>query len=98
MLRGNLLLPKCRLVFDTATITMAVVVFLVNFVLDIVWAKYTINIQARNPHWAGLWAVGIIAFSGSSVLLYVSQPWLLVPAALGAYVGTVWTVQMEEIK
>lgn len=79
-------------------LTMAVAVFVVNFALDIVWAKYTMNIQARNPHWAGLWAVGIIAFSGGSVLLYTSQPLLLLPAALGAYVGTVWTVQMDNIK
>lgn len=76
---------------------MWLLVFFINALLDVVYAQYTIQVQARNAHQAGLYAFGIIVFGGVSILSYTQQPWLLIPAAIGAYVGT-WVTIYVNIK
>lgn len=73
-------------------------IFILNLLLDIVYAKYTIEVQARRAGQAGLWASGIILTGGISILLYTQTPILLIPAALGALVGTYFTVKHERDK
>ncbi len=65
-----------------------VVVFLAVAALDFVWAFYT---RACANGWAGigaLMAALIIVLSGSAQIGYTHDPLLLIPAALGAFVGT----------
>ena len=63
-------------------------VFAVMVLLDWLWADYTASIARERPHRAAGMAVGIILFSGFVTTSYVHDPWLLIPAGLGAYAGT----------
>lgn len=66
----------------------AFIVFLSMFALDFVWAFYTKAIQRHAPMASALWAVAILAFNGVAQIGYINDPWLLVPAAVGAFGGT----------
>jgi hypothetical protein len=59
------------------------------------WARYTyaINSKARLP--AGLYSAAVIALGGFSIISYTENHWMLMPAAAGAFVGTVLAVHME---
>lgn len=71
----------------------AFIIFLVNAMLDIVWARYTITIGQRRAIASANWAVAIILIGGVSILIYTHDPFLLFPAAAGAWVGTWITVE-----
>lgn len=66
----------------------SVVVFVSMAAGDFAWTKYMLHAAAKNPHRAALWNAVIIAFGAISVVSYTSNHWLLIPAMLGAYVGT----------
>lgn len=63
-------------------------VFLALFALDFVWAKYTHALAAHQAIPASAYASGIILLNGVAVIGYTSDPWLLLPAILGAFAGT----------
>lgn len=63
--------------------------------LDIVWAKYTYALTARAPWRAGIFASSIFILNGTVTIGFVSDPWLLIPAALGAFAGTAIAVRMS---
>lgn len=67
---------------------MWLLIFLLNATLDIIWARYTMAVQARQPAISGVWAALIIIVGGISVLSYVNDPILLIPASVGAFMGT----------
>lgn len=56
--------------------------------LDYVWALYTYAIGNKNPWLSGCYAGGIILLSGIATVGYVSDTRMMVPAMLGAFVGT----------
>lgn len=66
----------------------AIAVFAAMAALDYVWAYYTRAIQAHAALSAASWAVGITVLSGIAQFGYIHNPWLLIPAAAGAFVGT----------
>ena len=63
--------------------------------LDFVWAKYTYAMTGRRPVAAGFYASAIFALGGVAVLSYAANPWMLVPAVLGAFVGTWAAVRLD---
>lgn len=64
-------------------------VFGAMFVTDVVWAKYTQAVAKRQPVRAGFWSVGIILAGAYVTMSYVEDAWYLIPAVLGAFLGTV---------
>lgn len=70
-------------------------IFVLNIVIDVTWAKFTINANRLNAHGASAWSVAIVALGGWSVISYVQDPWLLIPAAAGAYIGTWLTIDFQ---
>jgi uncharacterized membrane protein YhaH (DUF805 family) len=66
----------------------AIVVFTVMFALDIVWARYTMSASRERAIEASVWASLIIVLSSIVTISYVSNPWLILPAVAGAFVGT----------
>ena len=74
----------------------AVLIFLAYVVLDIVWARYTIDLGTKHPL-AMLWAPIIPVLGGYVVIEYVENPWMLAPVALGAIVGTYLGMHSEWI-
>lgn len=65
------------------------------FVLDFVWAYYTKAIADNKPLPASVTAVVIILLSGSVVIAYTSNPWLLIPVSFGAFGGTWASVEAK---
>lgn len=57
-------------------------------VLDFVWARYNLACAKQQPIIGGFYAAAILALGGFVVLQYTENPWLLIPATLGAFVGT----------
>jgi hypothetical protein len=66
----------------------AVIVFVVMFALDIAWARYTMSASKEKEIEASVWASLILVFSSIVTIGYVSNPWLILPAVAGAFVGT----------
>lgn len=73
----------------------ALLVFIALFVLDFVWARYTIAIQRKAALAASHYAAMIIALAGFAQISYTGNPWLLIPATLGAAAGT-WSAMKVE--
>jgi hypothetical protein len=65
------------------------VVFGAMFALDFVWAHYTRSVNDDRCFMAGVWAVAIILFAGTAQIGYTGNHWMLIPASLGAFLGTV---------
>lgn len=63
--------------------------FVAVLVLDVVWARYTIALTNDRPVRAGKYAALVIALSGFAAINYVNDPWMLLPAAAGAFCGTI---------
>ena len=56
--------------------------------LDFVWARYTITLIKKHHAVSGTYAAIIMLLNGVVVVTYVSNPWMILPAAAGAFVGT----------
>lgn len=69
-------------------------VFLVMAVADYLWAAYSWAISRRRAHLAARYAVALVLASGLTTLAIIESPLFLVPASLGAYVGTYVAVKM----
>lgn len=63
-------------------------VFLAVIVVDFAWAKYIKTTAERKAVSAGLWAMFLYVLGGYVVTQYTEQPLMLIPASLGAFVGT----------
>lgn len=75
---------------------MCVLVFLAVAALDFVWARYTKYVNDGKPVHAGISAIIIMVLGGTAVIGYTSDPWLLIPAGAGAFVGTYGAVRWGE--
>lgn len=64
------------------------IVFAAMFALDFVWIFFTKAIQRHAPFAAANWAVVVLGCNGVAQIGYVNDPWLLLPAAAGAFGGT----------
>jgi hypothetical protein len=63
-------------------------VFVAMFVLDFVWVFYTKAVQRHLPMPAALWATLILGLNGATQIGYITDHWLLLPTACGAFAGT----------
>lgn len=64
--------------------------------LDIAWAKYTQSIAKDKKVNACIWAAIVPVISAFLVFQYISNPFVLIPMALGGATGT-W-IAMEYMK
>lgn len=74
---------------------LAGIAFVGMLVLDFVWARYTLYVTQKRPVASSVTAAVITALNGSVVLSFVHDPWTLVPAVMGAFVGTYLSVQLD---
>lgn len=66
----------------------AAIVFVLMCALDFVWALYVKAIAAdRAGAGAGL-SGAIVLLNGVVTIMYVDDPWMLIPTVAGAMVGT----------
>ena len=73
-------------------ILLVCILFVVGLLLDVAWAKYTLAVSGRNPLAAAVWAITIYMPMGVYTPSLAHHPWLVVPMALGAGIGTLVTV------
>ena len=64
------------------------ITFLVMAGLDFCWPFYIKAVHTKGPFRASIWAVVLMMFSGIAAIEYVNDPWMLIPAGAGAFVGT----------
>lgn len=69
-----------------------VAVLLGAFVSDFVWARYIAHIADANKLAAANWGVVVIVLGAFLVLSYVEDRRLILPAAIGAWLGTYFAV------
>lgn len=68
-------------------------VFTVTVIADYFWARYTAHVADKNRFRAAWFSLLIMACSGFTVVSFTRDLWLLIPAALGAAVGTLMAVR-----
>ena len=62
--------------------------FVLSIVVDAVWARWAQHAAAGDRWWASIYSVGIILLGAVSVIFYIDDHWLLIPIAVGSFVGT----------
>ncbi len=75
------------------TFFKAIIVFLAAIATDVTWAKYTIHTSKHRAWRSALWSVGIVLVGAVSIYAIAHSPWYVIPSALGAFVGTYFTVR-----
>jgi len=62
--------------------------FFVTVLVDVVWARWAQHTAAGHPWRASCYSVGIVLLGALTVIWYIDDHWLLIPVALGSFVGT----------
>ena len=63
--------------------------------LDLIWVKYTHALMQYRAGAAGIWAAGIAVCMAIVTITYVSNPWMIIPTAAGAFCGTYIATKWE---
>lgn len=77
-------------------IQTGIFVFGMVFALDFVWTRYISTVAERNPLQSAFWSVGTVLLGGAAAIEYVRNPWMLVPAGIGAFAATWIAVTREK--
>lgn len=64
-------------------------------VVDWAWAQYSMALADRRAFAGSVWAVLILVPSAWTIMSYVHDPRMLIPAAIGAFVGTYISVKFK---
>ncbi len=72
-------------------------VFTALFVLDYIWARYTVAVGDQLAVRAAVYATAIMALNGYAAIGYTQNPWLLIPAAAGAFIGTYFAISKHKV-
>ena len=75
-----------------------IIVFLAIMLLDMLWAFYVDAIAKYHPYIAAFTAGALYIFSAIGVLAYTEDRIFLIPAVVGAMVGTFIAVKYKSIK
>jgi hypothetical protein len=73
-----------------------IAIFLSTLAADFAWTKYNMHSAAKHAHRAAAWSATIILFGAINVMSYTANHWLVIPALLGAYVGTYLAIWWEK--
>jgi len=63
-------------------------VFFLLFFLDIAWSFYINKVKDGSALQAASCAAGLFGLGAISTISYVQNPYLLIPAVMGAFCGT----------
>lgn len=81
--------------FYEISIAKALLVFAVTTLSDVFWAIYIRRVSDRKMLSAASISSFIVLFAGFAAIEYVGNNWYLVPAMLGAFVGTFFTLKID---
>lgn len=74
----------------------ALLVFGLVFALDFVWTVYIAAVADKKPLKSAFWSTGTILLGGLAAVEYVKDPWMLIPAGLGAFAATYIAVRYKK--
>jgi hypothetical protein len=72
------------------------IVFIAVMIVDIIWTLYIKWIQENHAIRAGCAAMGIYALGAYAILSYTKDPTYIIPACLGAFIGTFSTILIKK--
>ncbi len=86
--------------FDAATLswTEGAIVFISTLVADLLWAIYIRRVGEGKSFQAALYSAFIVLLGAVAVAGYVENSWYLFPAIVGAFVGTLITIEFDKRK
>lgn len=94
--------PQLKMIFESTwndfNIGIALLIFVAYFVVDALYAHYTLSVTKRKPFAAattGSFMHFILAFG---VLSYVQNFLYVIPLAIGSWIGTYIVVEKERRK
>lgn len=64
-----------------------IIVFFGAVLLDYVWGKAVSAIAHSSALKAASWSAACAVIGGFITIIYVANPWMLIPAGVGAFVG-----------
>lgn len=65
-----------------------VLVFIAVALASFVWAKYIANVANKSRFKAASWDAILIGITAGYTIAYTSDPWNVLPAMLGGFIGT----------
>ena len=71
------------------------IAFVGYFIIDYVFVHWTLATIANKLHLSGITAAIIVGVQGAIILDYVSNPWAIAAACVGAYAGTTAALKIE---
>lgn len=71
------------------------IAFTALFLVDIFWTRYVQCVQNKQALSGAVWAVLLFVFGAVAVSGYVTNPWLIIPSAMGAFTGTFVAIKKE---
>lgn len=71
---------------------LCLLTFAAMCITEVCWVACVTETQAQHATGAGLWALALFVTTGITTICYTTDPWLLIPAALGAFAGTYFGV------
>lgn len=74
------------------------IAFIGMALVDLVFAFYVIKAAEGKAYTTGTYAVLLTFLNGMVTLAYVDNKLMLIPAALGAFVGTVMAIKLDQRK
>lgn len=72
-----------------------ILIFFATTISDILWVFYIRRTGEGKAVGAASFSALIVLLGGLVVLAYVDNKWYLIPAAFGAFVGTVITIKFD---
>jgi len=72
-----------------------ILIFLATAVSDVLWVFYIRRTSKGKAISAASFSAMIVLLGGLVVLAYVDNMWYLIPAAIGAFVGTIITIKFD---
>jgi uncharacterized protein YqgC (DUF456 family) len=73
-------------------------VFITMTIADVCWALYFIKINELKSISAGIWGSAIYICGAFGILSYTEDRTLIIPAIIGAFLGTYLTVEYKKRK
>ncbi len=73
----------------------AILIFLATAASDVLWVFYIRRTSKGKAISAAAFSSMIVLLGGFVVLAYVDNRWYLIPAAFGAFVGTILSIKLD---
>ncbi len=71
-------------------------VFVATMFVDYAWSVYIRSLATTKMLRAAVWSSIIVFAGGFTTIEYISNHWMLIPAMLGAFLGTLLSASLEK--